>query len=599
MSKSSPMTAESYPGRTTHRFKPDTNRPTNATLEHVNKLTRNIGRKPTFEKAVQHMVAEYGPVSALVMLMPVAFGAVADFEHMGVEVGHDAPFHSMVHAIHASNLGSGDHVGADAMLLDPANIGDRIVTDKDLVKDGQNTFFLIENQPQIDNLTSNNAPEKDIVYDQYTFDGGTQYYHAGDAGFFMVYNPSPEIGSSRLSFGNQIPSELQGQLNGELALFDLSDSALSAVPIQDGSGVSGFEVYRGGVSPDSLKLLLANHSHRRGSATKRAIDQASNDGGGAINLKIRVEDSTSLDGKPEKVVKFYALGSNSTTLLATKEIHSGGIKLPAGTPKNTMLSRTINAGEQVLVVTPTFPENTPEEYVVWSDETGVVFAGERYGDKKLILENRNEGSWVEVETAETVTMSGVTLTVDENGVMTIIKVPGADADAQAENRAKVDPAAWGCENCTMVKDETGTHIVAEGQNVARWVGTEWDWDWGALDGLKEGNPLFKLANTWETKGDDVVDKKSAELESNDLDVFAQDIGAKTGKKPMVDSVFVFSGDRKEAMIGFLVAGSNVQSSEDYVKVDRTKGIFCFKTDTGKMVSVLVSNFTTEEVRYWR
>lgn len=396
MTQRSTINRESYPGGAAHRFMPDVTRPTKATLSHVERLSKNLNRKPTFGKTVEHMVAEYGPVPALVMLMPIAFGAAADFDSIGVEVGHDAPFQTMVHALQASSIGSVEHVGAGDIQSERPTVVNHIYTDKGKVKDGQNSFFIVDDQPLIDSTVSKNDPEKSVNYDQYAFDDGTQYYHAGDAGFFMVYNPSPEIGSTRLSFGNQIPLEMKERLNGELALFDLSNSALSASPIQDGSGVNGFEVVRGGVSPEALKLLLANHSPRRGNATERSIDQAASNGGGQINLMIRVEESTDLQGKPEKIVKFYALGSDSRTLLATKEIHPGGISLATESPKNAMLSRISNSGEQVLLVTPSFPESTPNGYVVWVDENGKVFAGEGYGDKKLFLETESgDGVWLE------------------------------------------------------------------------------------------------------------------------------------------------------------------------------------------------------------
>lgn len=228
--------------------------------------------------------------------------------------------------------------------------------------------------------------------------------------------------------------------------------------------------------------------------------------------------------------------------------------------------------------------------VDFDDEKGITIKGYELDEKT--------GAWVEA--TETVTIGGVKMTVGEDGVVTEMEATGADADTKADNLAKVDPTKWGFEagEADIVKDETGIHMVVDGNNVAKWVGTEWEWDWQVLEGLEGGNPLFELAKTWEMKGVNVVDRVGAETDSALLDAFAQTEGGKTGKHPMVDSVFVFSDDGKEAIGGFLIAGNNVRTSEDAARVDRTQGIFCFIADSGEMVAVSVKNFDSE-IRYWR
>lgn len=132
---------EAYIGQRSAKYAPDLRNPQRATLNHIETHSRKLAKKPTFERAVKIIVDEYGPIPALVMLMPIAFGAVGDLQSMGTEVGQNAPLETFSHAIYA-NLNIGNIEGSDITNSD--NHLDRLYIDNGRVKNDQRSFVILE-----------------------------------------------------------------------------------------------------------------------------------------------------------------------------------------------------------------------------------------------------------------------------------------------------------------------------------------------------------------------------------------------------------------------------------------------------------------------
>lgn len=137
--------------------------------------------------------------------------------------------------------------------------------------------------------------------------------------------------------------------------------------------------------------------------------------------------------------------------------------------------------------------------VDFDDEDGVKIKGYEWQDKDP--EDDEPGAWVEA--VETVTLNGVTLTLDENGAVTEMSVEGNYTPEQKiEKLAAVDPTNWGFDagEAQIVVDGSNRFIIQAGDpetKLAKWyfASNEWEWDWGVLEGLEDGNPLFELAKT--------------------------------------------------------------------------------------------------------
>lgn len=225
----------------------------------------------------------------------------------------------------------------------------------------------------------------------FSFDGDTQYWTSG-AGTFMVWDPSPDLGKLEFGLGNKVlPYELEKH-GRQSVLFDLSAGTHSIIPIVENGKNIGFEMFRSGVNPRELSFLLKIHGKRGTGLADKKLFAAEKNPDGTVDIQIRVLSGQDVQGNPEKVVEFYILGDGSSSLLASRELHPGVVDNKGGAAKNRMLSQLVVDGERVLLVTPAFPKSAPDNYIVWTDENGDVFAGKRFKDAELKLV---DGAWVE------------------------------------------------------------------------------------------------------------------------------------------------------------------------------------------------------------
>jgi hypothetical protein len=256
------------------------------------------------------------------------------------------------------------------------------------------------------------------------------------------------------------------------------------------------------------------------------------------------------------------------TLGADGLLYDGETPIPGMTvaPDGTM-TLTVN-GETVTL--------DPAD-VDFDDEKGITIDGYEW--------DAEAGAWVEAN--ETVTMGGVILTLDENGVVTEMEATGASEEIKAENLAKVDPMAWGFEKgeAQIVKNETGTHIVSEGQNVAKWVGTEWEWDGTKMELL----PLFDgFAKTYPTTDSGaVIVTGEVHAEAARIRVFANEEGLKMsgGRRYYDYTIYLYDGDeRADAMVARVLAKAKIlDPNKD--KSGVVDGWICFMTTSGDLVKM--------------
>lgn len=223
--------------------------------------------------------------------------------------------------------------------------------------------------------------------------------------------------------------------------------------------------------------------------------------------------------------------------------------------------------------------------VVFDDEDGVSIDG---------YEQDENGAWVEA--SETVTLGGVTLTLDENGVVTDMSVEGNYTPEQKTEKLKaVDPTNWGFDKgeAQIVVDGSDRFITPVGDpetKIAKWyfASNEWEWDLDVMKGLEGGNPLFDFAETWEMNGKSPVDSSSAHTDSVDLLNFANQSGPGIHYTYIV-GVYLFSDDHPGVAVA-AVAGTNSSLFPD--STENTKkmvGWICLKNDSGELVRMRVRN----------
>jgi hypothetical protein len=215
--------------------------------------------------------------------------------------------------------------------------------------------------------------------------------------------------------------------------------------------------------------------------------------------------------------------------------------------------------------------------VDFDDEKGITIDGYEWD----ATANDGAGAWVEAN--ETVIMSNVILTLDENGVVTEMEATGANDEIKAENLAKVDPAAWGFEagEAQIIKDTTGMHIVVDGENVAKWVGTEWEWDGTMMELL----PLFDgFAKTYPTTdGDDVRVTNEVRADAAEIRVFAEEEAVKISGGQYNYTIYLYDEEYKsEAVVARVLAVKMLDRLDDGEVVD---GWICFKTTSGELVTM--------------
>jgi hypothetical protein len=228
-----------------------------------------------------------------------------------------------------------------------------------------------------------------------------------------------------------------------------------------------------------------------------------------------------------------------------------------------------------------------QSQINFDDENGLTIEGYE-------LEN---GEWVVA--SETITLGGVTLTIDENGVVSAMSVEGNYTDEQkAEKLAAVDPTNWGFETgeAQIVQEDGKLYITPTGEpetKIASWYyGTgEWEWDWEVMEGLAGGNPLFELAKTFEMNGTMPIagEQKEARSDSAGVRIFAENVALKIPGSQWQQPITIHSSDDSgEAIISWLLADHDVDDPAE-ASSGEMEGVICFKTDSGALVSVKVVN----------
>jgi hypothetical protein len=213
-------------------------------------------------------------------------------------------------------------------------------------------------------------------------------------------------------------------------------------------------------------------------------------------------------------------------------------------------------------------------------------------------------------TAETVTMGNVKFSVDENGVMTIVEATGADEATKAENRAKVDPEAWGFEKgeVEIINIDGKIFITPTGDSdtrIAEWVGGfagGWKWQWDELEKLPGGNPIFETAKLWEMdKNFNEVDRERAESDSVIIEAFASTSKTKIpgdGKSFYNDAIYLRSQDGK--VIGAVLKSKDTKNLDpSLASSGSVEGIIFYLDKDGKTVRTIWAEDINLLIRYWR
>lgn len=226
--------------------------------------------------------------------------------------------------------------------------------------------------------------------------------------------------------------------------------------------------------------------------------------------------------------------------------------------------------------------------VVFDDDGNILLIDAKNGEE---IGEFLKGKWVEAN--ETVTMGGVILTLDENGVVKDMEATGADAETKADNLAKVDPAAWGLEvgdgegQAQIVKGSDGTHIVVDGQDVAKWVGTEWEWDGTMMGKLSLFDGFAKTYPTTDTGA--VRQTNEVQADAKEIRAFAEQEAAMIGGSQRNYTIYLYDDlDRSEAVVArVLTNGKVLDPNKD--KSGVVDGWICFKTTTGELVRMKFSD----------
>jgi hypothetical protein len=239
---------------------------------------------------------------------------------------------------------------------------------------------------------------------------------------------------------------------------------------------------------------------------------------------------------------------------------------------------------------------------VFDDETGFSYPG-----YELYL----NGEWVEMVTADTTVIGGVTLTLgeaDENGVQVVtnMEVDGNYTEAQiADKMEAVDPANWGFDSgdTEVVKIDSKMYVTPEGDHdmrIAEWQNgtSEWLWDWEVLEGLEGENPIFKIAKTWEMNGVNEIDRDGAVLDDGLIDSFA-DTDPTTVGRGLYNRAIYIQGESESEVIGAVLKSPDKEGMNSVIAASGSvRGYIYFLDKKDKPRRFFVDHLVFT-IRYWR
>jgi hypothetical protein len=192
------------------------------------------------------------------------------------------------------------------------------------------------------------------------------------------------------------------------------------------------------------------------------------------------------------------------------------------------------------------------------------------------------------------------MTVDENGVvdMDSMKATGASDEIKAQNLAKVDPKAWGCDDCQIMKVDGKMFIAPKGQpdiHIADW-GSDingWKWEYKLYEEILFGN----FAKTMEMKNGVLVDLDTAMADSAEINKFAAG-EVENLTNTLRQPVFLLKDGLKEkAIVGYTIR-LNVNMKDGSVKKlrsinesDVVNGYVCLTSKDGSIIKVWLNNMT--------
>jgi hypothetical protein len=232
--------------------------------------------------------------------------------------------------------------------------------------------------------------------------------------------------------------------------------------------------------------------------------------------------------------------------------------------------------------------------VDFDDEKGITIKGYELDEET--------GAWVEVN--ETVTIGGVTLTLDENGVVTEMSASGTEAE-QAEKLFPFDATNLGFApdaTVLMMVDDKLTIVDADDHSriIAQWGVSdttgmnEMIYDFSQMVGEDGENVLLKVGKTTEMQNGVPKNTDTAFEQSNRLDdEFASptllDIYSlnkhRSGTRVAFD---IMSLNRKMSVLGFLIAFDDGKIETG--NIDLSEGILTFELKGGGFAKVAVINF---------
>lgn len=285
-----------------------------------------------------------------------------------------------------------------------------------------------------------------------------------------------------------------------------------------------------------------------------------------------------------------AASSGRFSLHADGQLYDGDTPIPGVIvmPDGKMVL-TVDGDKEIVVL--------PNGYD-FDDDEGFTVKGMEYDEET--------GAWVEVN--ETVTIGGVVMTLDENGVVTEMQATGKEEE-QAEKLFPFDATNLGFaegETVLMMLDDKLTIVDADDHSriIAQWgmsdtTGrTEIIYDFSQMVDENGENVLLKVGFLEPMSGGVPKDKENAFERSKDLhDNFASqiliDIASKGNRgfhsSGVITPFDIFSQDRKNAVFGYLVAVDN-KKDIPLSEIDRSEGVFVFKLSNGEFASVTVVNF---------
>lgn len=291
-----------------------------------------------------------------------------------------------------------------------------------------------------------------------------------------------------------------------------------------------------------------------------------------------------------------AASSGRFSLHADGQLYDGDTPIPGVIvmPDGKMML-TVDGDKEIVLL--------PNGYD-FDDEEGFTVKGMVYDEET--------GSWVEVN--ETVTIGGVVMTLDENGVVTKMEATGTEEE-QAEKLFPFDATNLGFaegETVLMMLDDKLTIVDADDHSriIAQWgvsdtTGkTAMIYDFAQMVDENRENVLLKVGWVEEMKGrvpknEHATAQRTESLKEEFANPLLLDIAKRlngangqqrVSGKSVPFSIFSSNGN---ALPGFLIAFDKGISDE----VDLTEGVFVFTHKDGQACELHVVNFEAD-LRSW-